>query len=103
MKSIISKLTEKITLLKNSKKIDGTTVNRFDTLLKARASIRAVNQDMFEVIILKPPVKFRNTSISAIKWNDSEYIYVSPIAEHKAKFLKGKIKLWKSKSVLPQD
>ena len=103
MKSIIYRLTEKITLLKNSKKIDETTVNRFDTLLKARASIRAINPDMFEVIILKPPAKFRNTSVSAIRWNDSEYIYISPIEEHKVKFLKGKVKLWRSKSVLPQD
>ncbi len=103
MKTIISRLTEKITLLKNSKKIDETTVNRFDTLLKARASIRAVNSDMFEVIILKPPAKFSNTSVSAIKWNDSEYIYVSPITEYKVKFLKGNVKLWRSKSVLPQD
>ena len=72
MKSIIYRLTEKITLLKNSKKIDETTVNRFDTLLKARASIRAINPDMFEVIILKPPAKIPSLSsqlcLQLLRW-----------------------------------
>ena len=97
MKSIMSKLTEKITLLKNSGKTDTTTVNRFEPLLKTRAYIRATNSKSFEIIIPKLPVKCRNIPFSAIEWNDAEYIYVSPIAEYKGKFLKGKVTLWRSK------
>lgn len=103
MKSIISTLTEKVMLLKNSTGKGNTTVDRFDKVYKARASIRAVNHDLFEVIIPRPPAKLKNAPISAIEWNDAEYVCVSPISEHKRKFLKGKVKLWRSKSKPQQD
>lgn len=97
MKTLISNLTEKVTLLKSSTKTDATTVNRFEKLLNTRAHFRAVNSGLFEVTIQKLPAKFKNAQISALKWNDAEYIYISPISEHKENFLKGKVKLWKSK------
>ena len=98
MKSTVSTLTEKVTLLKNSTDKDNTTADRFDKVFKARASIRSVNSELFEVIMLKPPAKLKNSPISALEWNDAEYVYISPISEHKRKFLKGKVKLWRSKS-----
>ena len=97
MKSIMPKLTERITLLKNSEKADTTTVNRFEPLLTTRAYIRANQSKSFDVIIPKPPANLRKIPFSAIEWNDTEYIYVSPISEYKGKFLKGKITLWRSK------
>ncbi len=97
MKSIMPKLTERITLLKNSRDTDTTTVNRFEPLIKTRAYIRAIRPKSFEVIIPMIPVHVKNIPISAIKWNNAEYIYTSPAAEYKEKFLKGKITLWRSK------
>ena len=97
MKSIMPKLTERITLLKNSIETDTTTVNRFETLIKTRAYIRAIQSQSFEVIMPRLPANFRNIPISALEWNDAEDIYTSPIAEYKDKFLKGTITLWRSK------
>lgn len=97
MKSIMPKLTEKITLLKNSGDTSITTVNRFEPLIKTRAYIRAIQSKSFEVIIPRPPANFRNIPVPALEWNEAEYIYISPMAEYKGNFLKGKITLWRSK------
>ena len=93
MKNVISTLTEKITLLKDSEDISKTTTSRFAEVIKVRASMRSINSKLFEVVMLKPPAKFKNSQFSAIRWNNEDYSYEAPFAEYKEKFLKGKVKL----------
>lgn len=92
MKSTISTLTEKITLLKDSTDTGNTTVSRFEEVVKNRASIRPINSKLFEVVMLKPPAKFKEVQFSAIRRNNADYIYNSPFSEYKEKFVKGKIR-----------
>lgn len=96
MKSIISTLTEKITLLKDSTDTGSTTVSRFEEVVKNRASIRPISPKLFEVVMLKPPAKFREVQFSAIRWNNADYIYNSPFSEYKGKFVKGRVRPIKS-------
>ena len=96
MKHIISTLTEKITLMKDSEDKSKTTVKRYEEVMNARASIRSLKSNdnlgnLFEVIILKPPAKFKNTQFSALKWNNLDYAYISQLSDYKEKFLKGTI------------
>ncbi|MDR3031161.1 MAG: hypothetical protein LBU35_02125 [Holosporales bacterium] len=95
MKNIMSKLTEKITLLENNDNLDGTTIARFKDSLEARAAITAIfnsndlSTNMFEVIILNPPPGFGKVNFSGLKWRDEIYTYKTPFKLLKDKFLKG--------------
>ncbi|MDR1391121.1 MAG: hypothetical protein LBI95_01990 [Holosporales bacterium] len=96
MKNIISTLTEKVTLMKNNQNTTGTTDLKYEKVLDTKASIRQLKSDdglcpLFEVIILKPPIKFKNTLFSALKWNNQDYSYKTQFREHKEKFLKGTV------------
>ena len=102
MRNTISTLTEKITLLKESHNTGKTTVNRFDEVIKSRASIRSISSDLFEVIMLRPPAKLKKSQFSAIRWNDTDYIYDSPFTEYKGKFLKGRVKFLPNQQQLPE-
>lgn len=82
--------------MKDSSDKSKTTVAKYEDVMNARASIRSLKAkndlgDLFEIIILKPPAKFKNTQFSAIKWNNSDYSYVSQLSDYKEKFLKGTI------------
>jgi hypothetical protein len=97
MKNQISKLTEKIVLQKRNHDISKTTVEMFFDIVSTRASITPINkfdkmqQELFEIIILKPPPYFKNTSINSIKWNNKEYQCQSAFKSCGDKFLKGVI------------
>jgi len=92
MKPIISKLREKITLQKNNESISKTTEPMFCDVLNLRASITSLSMDdLYEIIILKPPTKFRNINFSGVKWKGVEYKYTSNLSNYKDKFLKGTI------------
>ena len=98
----ISQLTEVITLLRTSKKDNKTTIDRFEPAYNARASIKSVGDDILEIILLQHPTKLKDIPISAIKWNNSIYIFISNLVNYNERFLKGKVKLWRSKPMIQQ-
>lgn len=94
MKNIISDLSEKITLLTENSDTSKTTIEKFVETLNMRASINPISnfddyKKLFEVIFLKPPIKFKNTSFSGIKWENKIYKNKSHFKSFQKKYLKG--------------
>ena len=96
----ISQLTEVVSLLQTSKKDNKTTIERFEQSYDARASIKSVGDNIFEIILLHPPTKLKDIPISAMKWHNSIYVFISDLVNCDQKFMKGKVKLWRSKSMI---
>lgn len=96
MKNILSNLSEKITLLTENCDTSKTTIEKFVDTLNMRASINPISnfddyKSLFEVIFLKPPIKFKNTLFSGIKWNNKTYKNKTHFKTFQKKYLKGTI------------
>ena len=95
MKSILYKLTDKITLLENTEEISGTEVPKYRELINTRGVLRLLKSDnlteTFELITLKLPAKLKNSQISGVKWRNKEYACDSDFSEYKERFIKGRV------------
>jgi hypothetical protein len=62
-------------------------------VVNTRAAITPLKTDriteLLEVIMLKPPARFKNTQITSIKWNNVEYQCKSAFRGCGRKFLRG--------------
>lgn len=93
MTSTLSTLTEKITLLEDSTDTTQTTTSRFNEVVTTRAAINPISSKLFEIVIPKPPVCLKRKKLSAIRWNNSDYICDSPFSAYSSRFIRGKVRL----------
>ncbi|GHT89222.1 hypothetical protein FACS1894113_3710 [Alphaproteobacteria bacterium] len=96
--NILSKLTEKVTMLETNIVHNQTSFEKFNECFETRASVKAMQCSLdlgstFELIILKPPTRFSQTNFSAIKWRNNIYEIKSQLKTIKNKFLKGTVRL----------
>ncbi|MDR0942314.1 MAG: hypothetical protein LBM19_01705 [Holosporales bacterium] len=91
--NLTSALREEVTLLEDNQDASKTTTRMYNEVLKTRASISRIGtengNELLDVIILKPPIKFKQTPFSALRWNNGDYKYKGTFKEHKEKYLKG--------------
>ena len=92
MKSILSELSEKIILQKTNDSTNNTTEKMFEEVLHVRASIKALFlPNLYQIVILQLPTKFKNLNITGIKWNEEEYKCIANFVNYKGNFLKGTV------------